>query len=329
MIQDQLTVGYKEGQKANWTGRLSAANLPPQYWHQIIALRNINTIETQADFNIGLIGYACDEGVRRNLGNVGAVQGPKVLREKLSTLPVHFRGMQVADLGDIICVDQHMEDCQKALSKSITKLLKHNVFPIVIGGGHDMAYGHYLGIKNFTKQKSIGIINFDAHFDLRPVSSLPNSGTPFNQIFKHLQSSGTPLHYFAIGIQKQSNTKELFAIAKQEGVTYAYNTECESGKDIEALQLKLSAFMQSVDYLYITIDMDGFSSAYAPGVSAASPFGFTPKFVYTMLAFLFRSKKVISCDIAELNPVVDFNKHTSSLAAKLVDVIVENCCKLV
>ena len=68
--------------------------------------------------------------------------------------------------------------------------------------------------------------------------------------------------------------------------------------------------------------LDGFSSAYAPGVSAPSPLGFTPNFMYKMLQFLFDTKKVISCDIAELNPTLDTDNLTANLAAKLLDFIV-------
>jgi formiminoglutamase len=72
------------------------------------------------------------------------------------------------------------------------------------------------------------------------------------------------------------------------------------------------------------IDLDGFSSAYAPGVSAPSPLGFAPLFVYKVLAYVFESKKVISCDIAELNPDFDIDENTASLAAKLIDYMILN-----
>lgn len=57
---------------------------------------------------------------------------------------------------------------------------------------------------------------------------------------------------------------------------------------------------------------------------ATSPLGFTPYFVFKMLLFLFNSKKVISCDIAELNPIYDRDDLTANLAAKLGDFIVMN-----
>lgn len=90
------------------------------------------------------------------------------------------------------------------------------------------------------------------------------------------------------------------------------------------LKKRLSIFIGQVDYLYVTIDMDGFSSAYAPGVSAPSPLGFTPYFVFKVLSFLLESKKIISIDIAELNPSLDRDMVTANLAAKIIDFIVMN-----
>ena len=310
------------GLKENWTGRISNQELAPQYWHQIIQCNDINNLDNNVD--IAIVGYVCDEGVKRNLGRVGAQNGPQKLREKLAKLPVHFRPKQIVDVGDVICVDNDMEACQNGLSIIITRLLENNIFPLVIGGGHDIAYGHFNGIREFIKDKlntRIGIISFDAHFDLRPVENKPNSGTPFNQVVQDLKALGETLDYFVIGIQEQSNTKELFDIAKRENVDYVLSNQCEIFSDIETLKNKLEVFISNVDYIYLTIDMDCFSLAYAPGVSAPSPLGLTPQFVFKIITFLFQTKKMISCDIAELNPKVDFNNHTSILASRLLDFV--------
>lgn len=313
-----LIIGYRIGKIKNWTGRFSKHE--NQYWHQNIQVSSIEDTATQKT-NIGLVGYICDDGVKRNLGRVGAKKGPKNVRNKLAKLPIHYTNKKVTDFGDVICIDNHVEDCQKGLSKIIGKLISENILPIAIGGGHDIAYANFNGIKMALENKSkknIGIINFDAHFDLRNVEIAPNSGTPFNQIL----SENKEISYFAIGIQQQSNTKELFEIAKEKEVSFVTNFECETF-DIN-LENKLNEFIEKVDYLYITIDLDGFSSAFAPGVSAPSPLGFSPKFVFDTLAYIFKSKKVISCDIAELNPNFDVDKRTANLAARLVDFIVLN-----
>ena len=234
----------------------------------------------------------------------------------------------MVDAGDIVCVDDDMEACQKMFSIAISDLLKQNIFPIALGGGHDMAYGHFMGIWDdikHTNKRRVAIINFDAHFDLRPVEGRGNSGTPFNQLLSEFEEMNEHVDYFAIGIQQQSNTKELFEIAKRENVSYAINYDCESSSmEMEALKNRLKPIIERNDYLYISLDLDGFSSAYAPGVSAPSPLGFTPYFVFKLLSFLFATQKVIAFDIAELNPSIDRDRHTANLAAKIVDFVVMN-----
>ena len=317
-----LNVIYEPGQKADWTGRQSPSSLGHQYWHQAIELGDINASNKQEQTTIGIVGYSCDEGVRRNFGRVGAAKGPLMLKEKLAKLPLHLATKKLVDFGLVKCVKEDMESCQLAFSKIIEQLITRNIFPIGIGGGHDIAYGHFMGIYEAIKNKpnhKIGIINFDAHFDLRPTVDATNSGTPFNQIIAAMKQKNEMVDYLVLGIQQQSNTKELFDIANKENVQYVTSFECEpTASDIKLVQEKLTAFIQQNDYIYVSIDLDGFSSAYAPGVSAPSPVGFAPHFVYKILSFIFATKKVISCDLAELNPTLDQDNITANLAAKLV-----------
>ena len=322
-----LNIKYEASKKTDWTGRKTNPEIGNQYWYQDIECHNINDLENKNYPNFGLIGYACDEGVRRNFGRIGAKDGPKEIRKRLAKLPSHYGSKRIVDYGDVVCINKDMEACQQAFSKSISHLISNKVFPIAIGGGHDIAYAHFIGIRDAFKNagKRIGIINFDAHFDLRPVDDLPNSGTPFNQIISELKLEKEALDYFAIGIQKQSNTKALFEKASQESVDFVFNTDCRDSNDsIKAIKRKLQKVIDANDYVYITIDMDGFSSAYASGVSAPSPLGFSPLFIFEMLDFLLKTNKVVSFDIAEFNPKYDVDGQTAALASKLVEYIVTN-----
>lgn len=316
-----IKANYIPGEPDLWTGRKTDAELAPQYWYQHIRCGSLYDLNENNAPKFGLIGYACDEGVKRNFGRVGAVNGPMLIREKLGKLPLHFK-QSVVDFGNITCVDANLESCQNAFALAIRHLIENEVFPLAIGGGHDIAYAHYKGLKDALPKQRIGIVNFDAHFDLRPVEDVPNSGTPFNQLLSEFKGKGESIDYFAIGIQKQSNTKQLFDIAKHYNVDYILSDACSDSKEaLQQLQQKLKPIIEQNDFLYITIDMDGFSSAYVSGVSAPSPLGFSPKFVYKVLAFLFESKKVLACDIAELNPKYDSDGQSASLAAKLIDYI--------
>tara|TARA_R100000935_G_scaffold46551_1_gene70022 strand:- start:32883 stop:33107 length:225 start_codon:yes stop_codon:yes gene_type:complete len=71
--------------------------------------------------------------------------------------------------------------------------------------GHGMAHVHFMGIRDAIKnrpERKIGIINFDAHFDIRPIERKSNSGPPFNQIITELEETKETGDYFITGIQR-------------------------------------------------------------------------------------------------------------------------------
>ena len=319
----QLPTPYEAPLPQLWKGRATAPALGVQYWYQQVQLLDLEKeSETDAVPHVALLGYACDEGVRRNKGRIGAAHGPDAIRKQLTRLAFHHDSLSISDYGNLLCADGNLEDCQKALSVLTEQLLAQGSFPIVLGGGHDVAYGHFVGIHNALQQKGssrIGIINFDAHFDLRPVEDKPHSGTPFNQILSEYRST---TEYFALGIQQPANTQELFAIAKEKKVNYLFNDACEN-INYEVVTSKLHAFIERNDALYLTIDLDGFSSAYAPGVSAPSALGFSPAFAVKILNYLMQTQKVVAVDIAELNPRYDRDQCTAKLAAQIVAAVVE------
>lgn len=81
----------------------------------------------------------------------------------------------------------------------------------------------------------------------------------------------------------------------------------------------LNDFCRKVNKVYLTIDLDGFSSAYAPGVSAPSAVGFTPELAFKVMDWLALSGKLISMDVVELNPHYDQDNKTARLAARCVE----------
>jgi len=311
-IANHVAEAYRAPDPKVWTGRTTTPEQGAQYWYQNVVLRNWSEgPATGADF--GIIGYACEEGVRRNQGRLGAAAGAKSVRERIARMAWHHAGKTVADYGDVVCVGEDMEAAQAQLALMVSTVIQAGQTPIVLGGGHDLAYGHFCGIRAATKGKKVGIINFDAHFDLRPVTGRPNSGTPFNQIL----DEGL-VDYLVLGIQRQANTTELFAIAEEYGVEYVLAQHCRTYQ-LPTIVKELEYFLERNDHVYLSIDLDGFSSAYAPGVSAPSPYGFSAAFVVAVLEYLLASGKVISCDLAEMNPVYDVDGSTARLAAGLVD----------
>lgn len=313
---------YHQTSPKSYTGRVSKENL---YLNEKIICSNIDTLSISSDAVIALLGYACDEGIKRNQGRAGAILGPDAIRKQLGKLPNHLAAeTSLLDVGTINCNHADLEGTQHALSDTVKKLLDTGTFPIVLGGGHDMSYGTYNGIKNHLgNSKSIGIINFDAHFDLRSTENGNSSGTPFYQIAQDSEKANIPFHYLCLGIREDANDSSLFATAKKRDVKYILRDtfRIEFHNEINAW---INAFVQNVDVVYVTIDLDGFSSAYAPGVSAPSPMGFTPDVVLASLKTIINSRKLCALDIAELNPTFDIDDQTAKLAASLVHTVVNN-----
>lgn len=316
---------YTKTEPLIWTGRKSGQQL---YLHEKVICIDLNSeqIPSINGQSWAILGYACDEGVKRNEGRIGAALGPDAIRKQIAKLPNHLTDdVLLLDTGSVDCNDGDLKKTQTVLSRTVTQLLKQNTFPILLGGGHDIAYGHYNGIKKYLaaegKNKSIGIINFDAHFDLRSNQTNNNSGTPFYQIAQDCKLEQSNFRYMCLGIREDANNRTLYDTAKDLGVLYVEKANFNL-LYFDEIKEKIAQFTKEVDYIYTTIDLDGFSSAYAPGVSAASPMGFSPEIVLECLKIIIASKKLISLDIAEMNPTYDIDQQTAKLAASLVHFVI-------
>lgn len=268
-----------------------------------------------------LIGFASDEGVSRNFGRPGAAQGPAAIRQALALLPSY---KSIKQLPDIVCMNHHLEVAQEKLAIQVQNLFQSNITPIVIGGGHEMAYGHGLGIyKNFPDKK-IGIINFDAHFDLRPLKEgKGTSGTPFLQLANHCEQSGKPFSYMVLGIQKASNMPLLFETAQKLNVTVVMREEMEAA-NAQQIKKNLDQFIKNLDAIYLTICLDVFHKDIAPGVSAQAVNGISFDLFQTLFTHILATGKVLSFDVAEMSPPYDIDDKTAKLAAQIIELFVND-----
>lgn len=273
-----------------------------------------------------IIGFKCDEGVQRDLGRTGAAEGPIAIRHRLAKLPIQNPDILCYDVGNIVCSDHDLEASQCALADIISVLLELNIHPIVIGGGHEVAWGHYQGIqKAYPTNQRLGIINFDAHFDLHPMhpSHRGSAMTAFYQIAEAQQLAGRQFDYNCIGIQHAGNIRQSFDIAKK------FNTRVILADDLhQGLQEKCVDFVDRVidenEFIYVSLSLDVFAPAFAPGVSTIQPLGLSPWHIIPLLRQVAASGKVISYDIAEHVPRYDIDHRTAKLAAILIYEIIHH-----
>lgn len=297
----------------DWTGRFDGEE---ESYHRIF-----QRVKTELDYetinpnDFVLHGFAVDEGVKRNKGRVGAKDAPDVIRKNLSNFPVINSDFALLDFGNVKCEDENLELSQNLLADKVSNALSKNAKSLVLGGGHEVTFAHYSGIRKAFPNQKIGIINFDAHFDNRSLENgLATSGTGFWQIAQ--EGEIRSLH---IGIQKNSNTRRLFEVADDFGMKYILADEIYS-ENIPNLTFTINSFLEDVDIVYVTICMDVFNASIAPGVSAPAYNGiFTDRNFMQIYRHILSSEKTKALDVAEVNPNFDIQERTARLAASLVN----------
>lgn len=124
-------------------------------------------------------------------------------------------------------------------------------------------------------------------------------------------------NYLCIGVAKHSNTKKLFNTAQALNCQFIFDDEIER-QNLEPLLLKIDTFINQVDVLYITVDLDVFSASIAPGVSAPAVKGIELRVFDLLINHIQSSGKIRLLDIAECNPNFDQDQRTAKLAAYIV-----------
>ncbi|PNL17208.1 formimidoylglutamase [Micrococcus sp. FDAARGOS_333] len=331
-----------------WSGRTDGETAEHLRWHQVVraassaaSLPDDGSSAAASDVassspsgagggrSTALVGFSSDEGVRRNSGRIGASEGPHALRAALSPLSYRPETGALSDHGDVVVRlgdEEHpgdLEDGQRALGERISGLLDEHDLTVVLGGGHETAYASYQGLagsKRVGAGTRVGILNLDAHFDLREESHA-TSGTPFLQALRDAEGSDHRLSYAVVGISEANNTRALFDTAREHGVSWVTDEQAQTA-DITGVRRWVRSFIDAVDVLYLTIDLDVLPAAVAPGVSAPAGFGVPYEVIHACALEAARSGKLALADVVELNPSLDVDGRTAKAAARLIHTIV-------
>jgi formiminoglutamase len=310
-----------------WSGRNDGVEADVLRWHQVVQFCEPGNLPALGNSmqGIALIGFCCDEGVRRNMGRTGASKAPEFIRKACCNFPLIADHIIMVDAGDVVCDDKRLDEAQELLALKISLIAEAGYLPIVLGGGHETAYSGYKALGKLPAKSELGIINFDAHFDLRAVDpEIGNSsGTWAWQIAEECKTKKIPLHYLVLGVQQYSNTKRLFELAVEMGAPF-FKAEDFTNDQLHKMLNHINGVLANSGKLLLSIDMDVFAAPYAPGVSATSFNGIAPNAMFKrLLRHIVLSGKVNVVDISETNPDFDIDQRTSKLAAAFIFDIVQ------
>ena len=261
---------------------------------------------------VALIGFPTDQGVRHNRGRPGAAAAPAELRRFLARLVPDARAGQAfidlvehtRDLGDLPLSGDLAQD-QERLGAAVAAQLAAGAFVIVIGGGHETAYGHFLGY--VRAERPVSILNWDAHPDVRPLKDgQGHSGSPFRQALTH--PSGLCRGYRVAGLLPQSSAAAHLAFVAERGGRIVWRDELTASS---VAKLYAEADVPTL----ASFDIDAVDQSQAPGVSAPATGGMSAELWLAAAFHAGQCAQVTSCDLVEMNPNYDRDNQTARLGA--------------
>ena len=173
---------------------------------------------------------------------------------------------------------------------------------LTLGGDHSITFPIIKA--HSEKYPKLDILHIDAHCDLYDNFE----GNKFSHAcpFARIMENGLAVRLVQVGIRTLNKHQ-----AEQAD---KFNVEIHQMKDLD-----LSAISKFENPLYVSLDMDGFDPAFAPGVSHHEPGGLTSRQVINLIQSI--DSKIIGADIVEYNPNRDFQNMTAFLAAKMMKEI--------
>ncbi len=264
-----------------------------------------------------IIGFPSEEGVKRNGGRPGSAMAPNTIRKELFRLtpsPEHFDAFNnllknTVDVGNLK-VTADVEQDQENLGQVISRFLDKNIIPVILGGGHETAFGHFDGY--VQSKKKCYILNWDAHTDVRELkNSQAHSGSPFRQAIEH--ENGYCISYTVAGLLPQSVSKEHLEYIRNKNGYYVMSANI----DRDEIDRIYSAYSDD-NPMMVTFDMDAVDQAFAPGVSAPAVNGLTPDLWLYAARKAGQNRNLNSFDIVEVNPQFDRDNQTARLAAMTI-----------
>lgn len=266
-----------------------------------------------------LRGYPDEEGIELNGGRPGAAQGPDAIRKMFYKTTWLQSSSRLFDEGNLT-LKSPLEVRHEEARKSLRDHLKSQRRVLSLGGGHDYGYcdgAAFLDVYQNSELKPV-IINFDAHLDVRPINKGFSSGTPFYRLLNQYND----FHFFEVGIQPQCNSEAHIDWCQKKGGKVLTWPEVLRNSSVSFNEQVRAFVNENINTLrppaYISLDIDCFENASAPGCSQSWPSGITPNQFFPVLEFLIQRFDIRVFGIYEVSPPLDIDSRTSKLAAQVM-----------
>lgn len=255
-----------------------------------------------------LVGEPYDGAV---IGRRGAAAGPAAIRRALAGLKTrHLSAGSVAsigDLGDVAVPEGGVEAVQRELAETTRLVHSLDALPVFLGGDNSLTVANVVPLLD----REVGVVNLDAHLDVREVQDHPTSGTPYRQ----LHDAGLA-GYVCLGA-RDFETSGPYVDAVRDWGGRILSADAVGTNPEDALDRALDA-LSGVETLYVSVDLDVLDATAAPGVSAPTPGGLSTRALFALVRRLCADPRLRGVEVVECAPPLDESGRTVAAAARVV-----------
>jgi len=286
-----------------------------------------------------LIGVPSDTGA----GHRGATMGPEALRVAGIAGTLTRLGLEVEDRGNLFGPKnpeqaaeggyRHLREnviwCQN-IQEAVFNEINEGKLPIMLGGDHAMSIGSIAAVARFcaARKKNLCVIWIDAHSDFNTCDTSPSGnihGMPVAITAglgpRELLSLGhkipmvAPTNIYQVGIRSVDTAEKRLVL---EAGVKAYDMRYIDEIGMREVMHNILQDVKAKDaFIHVSFDVDSLDPTIAPGVGTTIPGGLTYREAQLCMEMIHDSDRMISLDLMEINPALDFQNSTAKLAIEL------------
>lgn len=296
-------------------------------------LTNIYDDIVNLDVDFVLFGIKEDIGVYGNLGQTGTYKAwEATLKVLLNVQSNSFtQAKRVLILGHLEYSDKreelltlntskkknlnkirkYTETIDKDVTHIVSSIIKAGKIPIIIGGGHNNAYGNIKG-SALANNERVNVINFDAHSDFRA-----EEGRHSGNGFSYAYAEGFLKNYFVFGLHENYTSDTLLKTMKKvKSIKYNTYEAIEVRKDLDFnSEMKNALTHVSEKPFGIEIDCDAIKNIPS---SAMTPSGFSVKKARRFVNYFGKHENATYLHICEAAPT----QKTETKVGKLITYLI-------
>jgi arginase len=290
---------------------------------------------------VRILGVPLDLGQARR----GVDMGPSAVRAAGLNAAIKGLGHQVEDAGNVhvkIPEEQHFGDrhakylneiaetCRE-VAEHVRQTLEAGFFSLSLGGDHSIAIGTIAGVAKFHRDRgqAVGCLWIDAHADMNTPETSPSGnvhGMPFAALLGYGPEELTKIAGFAPKLEAKHcvliGARDLDArerrIVKDSGVNVFTMRDVDEQGMRGVMEKSLALATEGTAGFIVSWDMDVVDPAEAPGVGTPVRGGVTFREAHLAMEMIADSRKMVSLELVEINPIIDVHNKTAILGVGLV-----------